>query len=553
MNIKKFHIVNFKKFSDDQFDFNDDINIIVGDNESGKSTLLEAIELCLNLNYRGRPLSNSISSDLFNKGCIEAFLAGDKSHETLPQILIEAFLDGNAELQGNNNSAREDTPGLFVRIFFDPELSDTYAEFLKKPDEIVSLPIEFYTFEWFSFAWKKVNVHSKKIGCLFIDPPRLHPTYGTRKYISDILGAALNATDRATLNLNFRQLKQKFDNEPDVARVNDDLDNENEVTDKGLSISVNISSQTSWENNLQLNLDDVPFTETGKGEQHQTQIKLALWHKAKDMDVIMVEEPENHLSHINLVKLIKYIEDKHVGQQVFLTTHSSYVLNKLSFNKLCLIAKTYTRLKDINSKTIKTLKRLPGHDTLRAVLAQKIILVEGPSDELLLKRLYRNLHDGRLPEEDGIDIIVVRGIGFKNYLNIVVQLGNRTHVVKDNDTNYQQHIIDWKGGYDDFAFIEVFSPQSNDEYSLEPALIAANSEDVDKLNALAGVMLSARTKGVYDEINQTDLIARKAFLLDWFSGAEAGGRKVDAAIRIFDSNVEIEYPDYLMQAITFDE
>ncbi len=40
MKIKKLNLNNFKKYQDQVFEFNDDINIIVGDNESGKSTVL---------------------------------------------------------------------------------------------------------------------------------------------------------------------------------------------------------------------------------------------------------------------------------------------------------------------------------------------------------------------------------------------------------------------------------------------------------------------------------------------------------------------------------
>ncbi len=371
-------------------------------------------------------------------------------------------------------------------------MSGTYGDFVKNPDAITSLPIEFYTFEWFSFAWNKINYHSKVIQCLFVDPPRLHPTYGAQKYITDMLRVALTVDDRSVLNLNYRQLKQKFDAEDEVVQVNDELDADNEITGKNLEISVNTSSQTSWESNLQINLDKVPFSQIGKGEQHQVQIKLALWQKAKNTHVIMIEEPENHLSHLNLVKLIKFIEEKHEGQQVFLTTHSSYVLNKLSFDKLCLISNGYKRLHAVDGQTIKTLKRLPGYDTLRAVLSQRIILVEGPSDELLIKKLYLNEND-RLPEEDGIDVIVVRGIGFKNYLNIIMHLGHTVHVIKDNDSNYQKNITDWQVLYNDYDFIRVFSPQNNQEYSLEPSLIEANGENLEQLNNFAQIALSAQT------------------------------------------------------------
>jgi putative ATP-dependent endonuclease of OLD family len=547
MLVKKLVIKNFKKFTAEKFDFNDDLNIIVGDNESGKSTLLEAIELCLSLQYRRRPLAGCISDELFNAAQISKFLAGDKSQATLPEILIEAYLDDGPNLKGNNNSLGENCPGIFVRIFFDPELAKPYAEYLKSPDILTTLPIEFYTFEWYSFAWDRLTVHSKKIRSLFVDPPNLHPTFGAKKYITDVLGT-LRDDERAALRLNYRQLKNKFDNEDSVRQVNHELDGENEVTEKTLKISIENSAQGNFENNLQLNMNDIPFTHIGKGEQHQVLIKLALRDKAKNADVVLIEEPENHLSHINLVRLVKYIETKMAGQQVFITTHSSYVLNKLSFEKLCLLANKYIRLKDVNPNTVKTLKRLPGYDTLRAVLCQKVILVEGPSDELLLKKIYHNTK-GRLPEDDGIDVIVVRGIGFKNYINIVRHLGNRTHIIKDNDGSHQTNIVEWSADFKDCQSIKVYAPTDDALYSLEPAWIEENSKDTTSLNNFASVILSEQTYRKYDD---GELGNRKSFLIEWFSGQGSGARKVDSAMRAFESTKDIKYPDFFTKALSFD-
>lgn len=547
MLVKKLVIKNFKKFKTEAFEFNDDLNIIVGDNESGKSTLLEAIELCLSLQYRRRPLAGCLSEELFNAERIDEFLSGSKAQETLPEILIEAYLDDDPDLKGNNNSLKEDVPGIFVRIFFDPELAKPYAEYLASPEALTMLPIEFYTFEWYSFAWNRLTNHSKKIGCLFVDPSNLHPTFGARKYISDVLGT-LKDDERAALRLNYRQLKGKFDNEGSVRRVNQNLDGQNEVTEKTLQISIENSGQGNVDNSLQLNMNDIPFTQIGKGEQHQVLIKLALRDNAKNADVVLVEEPENHLSHINLVKLIKYIEEKMSGRQVFISTHSSYVLNKLSFEKLCLLAKKYIRLKDVDKDTVKTLKRLPGYDTLRAVLCQKVILVEGPSDELLLKKIYLGNYN-RLPEDDGIDIIVVRGIGFKNYVNIVRHLDVNVHIVKDNDGSYEKNIVAWADGFKECKTIKIFSPSDDKLNSLEPAWIEANSNTLVILNALAKVILSTQTYKNYDT---GDLVVRKGFLVDWFAGANSGGRKVDSAMRAFDSDVKVEFPDCLIKALCFD-
>src|SRR5690606_25362225 len=108
--------------------------------------------------------------------------------------------------------------------------------------------------------------------------------------------------------------------------------------------------------------------------------------------------PENHLSHIELSRLVQNIEDQRDDKQLFLTTHSSYVLNKLSIDKICLLHDSYQRLHLVDKGVVKTLKRLPGYDTLRVALSKKVILVEGPSDELVLKRIYQDKNKGRLPE-----------------------------------------------------------------------------------------------------------------------------------------------------------
>ena len=185
---------------------------------------------------------------------------------------------------------------------------------------------------------------------------------------------------------------------------------------------------------------------------------------------------------------------------------------------------------------------------MRVVLSKRVILVEGPSDELVLKKIYLNEFD-KLPEEDGIDIIVVRGIGFKNFLNIAQYLGNAVHVVKDNDGDWKNNIEDWKAPYDGFEFIKVFSPELARENSLEPAFIYANSDSQVKLDAYAKVVLSQQTYSNYDN---GDLAARQAFLTNWFSGEGTGGKKVDSAMRFFETNDEFVAPDYLIEALKFD-
>ncbi|KMN21146.1 hypothetical protein TU85_21375 [Pseudomonas helleri] len=78
MLVESLRLINFKKFKAHTFEFNDDVNIFVGGNNAGKSTILEALEIVLNYQHRGRAFSNEFSPDLFNSKAVSAFLASPR-------------------------------------------------------------------------------------------------------------------------------------------------------------------------------------------------------------------------------------------------------------------------------------------------------------------------------------------------------------------------------------------------------------------------------------------------------------------------------------------
>ncbi|MGP9555309.1 MULTISPECIES: ATP-dependent nuclease, partial [unclassified Halomonas] len=379
-----------------------------------------------------------------------------------------------------------------------------------------------------------------------------HPTMGKNQYISSILNTALEKEELVKLTLNYRENQQIFNDSEEVKTVNGNLDTDHLITDKKLTIAASTLPAGSIQTGLQLKVDEVPFQFIGKGEQSNVQIKLAIQNKSKDIDLVMMEEPENHLSHTNLSRLVHYIENQRSNKQLFLTTHSSYVLNKLSIDKICLLQSDYKRLDRLDPKVVKTLKRLPGYDTLRVALSNRVILVEGPSDELVLKKIYYRKH-GRLPEQDGIDIIVVRGVGFDTFIAVGKEIGTKIHVLRDNDGDYERNVIAARLEYTDFPNIQLFSSESDLEFSLEPALIYANANNLEMLDAFAEMVLSTQTKNLYNK--KSTLEDRREFLIDWFRSIKGNGkgtRKVDSAIKLFDGSLEFEYPAFLDEVFNFD-
>ncbi|CAI2020450.1 TPA: AAA family ATPase [Serratia liquefaciens] len=551
MRVKSIKLTNFKKFKDEHLEFNDDVNIFVGDNNAGKSTILEALEMVLNYNYRGRPFNTEFTPDIFNKDAVQQFLASDKSAKHLPSLTIEAFIDGVPEYRGANNFLKVDAQGITVQVRFDATLEGVYADYLKTNPNITSIPIEFYKLEWLDFGWNPIKAVAKKFRALYIDPTRIHPTLGKNQYISTILNTALNKEELVKLTLNYRENQQVFNNSGEVKMVNTGLDTDHLITDKKLSIAASTLPAGSIQTSLQLEVDDVPFQFIGKGEQSNVQIKLAIQNKSKDIDLVMMEEPENHLSHTNLNKLVHYIERQRGTKQLFLTTHSSYVLNKLSIDKICLVQSGYKRLHKLDPAVVKTLKRLPGYDTLRVALSRNVILVEGPSDELVLKKIYHRKHD-RLPEQDGIDIIVVRGVGFDTFISVGMEIGTSINVLRDNDGAYDENVVKARDTYAAYPNIKLISSENDEEFSLEPAMIYANAIDLKTLNAFAEEVLSKQTYNLYTKV--ADLNKRREFLIEWFrsvKGNGKGARKVDSAIKLFDGNLDFKYPAFLDEVFNF--
>jgi len=93
-------------------------------------------------------------------------------------------------------------------------------------------------------------------------------------------------------------------------------------------------------------------------------------------------------------------------QQLFITTHSTSALNRLGIEALQLLGPAAPiKLDELSTGTVGYFKKLPGFDTLRLVLRDKIVLVEGPSDEIIFERVFADLFGKlvRWPRIEAVD------------------------------------------------------------------------------------------------------------------------------------------------------
>jgi ABC-type multidrug transport system ATPase subunit len=515
-------------------DLNKTLNVIVGDNETGKSTLLEAINLVLSYQLEGRSIQYELNPYIFNGAIVRNYFNAIKNGEnpSPPQILIEAYLDDVesgelSKLKGTNNTAGEDCPGLYLKVVLNDDFTKDFMDYTHADDNPCILPTEYYTIVWRSFADNSVATRNLPFRAKIIDTSLVRGYIGPNKYLSRIINDVLeDDNQRLSMSLAYRKLKYLFMNEDGIKKVNAHLANKKgDVTEKTLTVSMDMSARSTWDSSITAHLDDIPFDLIGKGEQCRVQMKLAI-EAAGDSNVLLIEEPENHLSHSNMCKLLDEITQRGADRQVILTTHSNFVLNKLGIDNVKLLSsgKTMT-LSDLSPDTKDYFMKLPGYDTLRLILSFKTILVEGPSDELIVQKAYKKQH-GKLPIENGIDVITVGSLAFKRFLEIGKLLNLDIRVVTDNDGN----VDSIKEKYRDYlgrqaGNIKIYYDTDENYPTLEPQLLKANSLDV--LNGVLGK----------DFTNENDL-------LNYMDK-----NKTDIALKIFNSDKLLTFPSYIQNAV----
>lgn len=533
--ITKLKILNFKGFESFNLEFNEGANIIVGNNEAGKSTILEAIHLCLTGYFHGKILKNDLTPYIFNKVVEQKYLKSLSGfHPLLPPVVdIELFLkgDGLEKLIGDGNSEKVANASILYRIEFDKDFQEEYDELIKTKS-LKNIPIEYYKVTWRSSSRDTITSRSIPLKSALIDSSSAKFNNGSDIYVSRIIKDDLEASEKASISQAYRELKEVFVNQDSIININKKLLSKSKISTKNINISVDLSSKNAWESTLMTYLDEIPFHYIGKGEQCMIKTKLALSHSnASSSNVILIEEPENHLSHSKLNEFVLCLENELIDKQLIISTHSSFIANKLGLSNLILINdKKSIRLDKLKTDTQEFFKKLAGYQTLRIILSKRILLVEGPSDELIIQRAYFDKFNS-IPIQNGIDVISV-GLTFKRFLEIAKLINKNISVVTDNDSDFENKISKKYQEYSSDKFIRIFADDRDYLNTLEPQIVDANLSNLKTFTEILGVN--------FIKYNTAELISD--YLIQ---------NKTDWALKVFESTKKIVYPQYINDAISW--
>ncbi|TCZ81093.1 DUF2813 domain-containing protein [Paenibacillus albiflavus] len=434
MILNSLKIENFRNFLEVEVNLSNQ-NVIFGMNDMGKTNLMYALRYLLDRDMRkngfresdfyksqiGKTIRITLGVDLSDRGNsndskhIISKVGGARSSDELDNFFfqVEATYDKSEELGipklywGNKIDELEEIAydgsfspldKLFKIVYIDPtiDLTMTFSKNRKK-----------------LFDQTKLDEHDISIS----------------KEIKD-LGVQLNSKI-SSMNIiqSFQTLITEEYKKLKEENINIEMKSE-------LSINGYFSNLIPY---IKRDNDDNIYPTAGDGRKKILAYSL-LNHLIKAQEgnriiIFLIEEPENSLHRSMQIALSKQLFSSEVYQYFFLSTHSSELLYEMDnasliriYSKETTDCESYIYRVDDEYKNVK--KEL-NRSLSTALFAEKVLLVEGPSEKVLFEKILEEVHPTY--ELDGGYILDVSGIKFKPYLKVLKKLSIDVVVKTDND------------------------------------------------------------------------------------------------------------------------
>lgn len=516
--IEKLKIKGYKKFNNFTIHFKEHINVLVGENEAGKSTVLEAIDIVLNqrvFNYPGN------FEKFFNKSNVDKFKQ-NPSRETLPIIEIEVYFNDDAShldfeyFNGLHCFDREEKNGISFIYKFDDHYNEMLENLFNDIQEAPFIPTDYYSATWTTFSGRRYLSKKSPIKNILIDNSiRKNSIFDS--YTKRIYNNNFDSDSKQSLSYNFRKSLESFT-----------LENDSTLNINDYSFGLD-ENKTILENLLDLKSEGVSIQNKGKGKENLIKTEIAL---EAESELILLEEPENHLSHSNTRKLINYISELDETIQMIITTHNPLIVSRLDLrNTIWIQGDSNYSFNDLHKETADYFMKIDNINLLHYILSKKVILVEGNAEYILLPKLVVNSIKESL-DNHKIEVISGGGITYKHYVELSKMISNNLLVVTDNDGS--QETIDEIQKLNS-KNIKIVCSSKVDEFTFEVCLFNKNAELLDDLASF-----KPRTTKKYKD-NEYD--KNLAYMLK---------NKTESALRLTEEDTYKDktlLPDYIKEGI----
>ncbi|WP_347103808.1 ATP-dependent nuclease [Streptococcus anginosus] len=521
--ISRIILQNFKRYKRVDFICNPNINIFVGENGAGKSTLLYAIGLVLSGSHS--QIERSSLASIFNQEAILEFM-GTKDIKQLPEVLIEIFFDelnteisSNFNLEGRHNSQKIKAFGLSLKITPNQDYITEMNSVLNDNNWTV-FPFEFYRVEFLTFSGKPYSSYNKPYKFLhsIVNTSLIDTQQEIQKRINEVYLDNIPAENRAKVNHQYRISSLKF---------LDTLRKDELLKEKASEFQLHFDeSENSFRNSVSAVKNGVDIKNLGQGEKVLLGVENAYSHLKETVKILLIEEPENHLSFQNLQKLVNMLSSN-TGVQVFIGTHSNMIASRLGVDNLHFLDNgQISKLEGLNRDTIRFFQKSTNQNLLNFSLGKKIILVEGNAEYILMEKFFEMIHSKK-PEDLNVSIISVDGLSFERYLEIAACfVDKKVVVITDNDSDYAGNVQSKYSSYQQFQNIKISSDLDKDNRTFEICIYNSNQDLLDssgltKSKDLLGYMLREKAEFALRLLEQmeTDNISEEFIIPDYIKEA----------------------------------
>ncbi len=164
-----------------------------------------------------------------------------------------------------------------------------------------------------------------------LDSARIDTDHAAQEYTRTLYNVKCRCLRRYRLENSWRQQKDRFQ-ELHLSAIIEEIET--------CQFGIRSGMRAGLEASLDIMEDRIPIRDRGKGRQCfiKTEFALRRREQHKELDVQLLEEPEKHLSHVKLKKLVSKLAQER-QMQLFVATHSSHISSRLELRSAILLGK----------------------------------------------------------------------------------------------------------------------------------------------------------------------------------------------------------------------
>lgn len=290
---------------------------------------------------------------------------------------------------------------MSLSIVPDDECSKEIHEVISSID-FSTFPFEYYKVLFKTFSGESYNGYNKKYTNkhLLIDTTSINSKYAVENYTKRVYSSFVSSQEQQKINLKYRKQVNDFSKE---------LQSEFSGLKNGeQEIYVDTHGEAIFKKSITIKKHGININSFGKDELMFINTDFSLSNTNKEVETILLEEPENHLSYLNMNKLINKINSSY-DKQTFIATHNNMISSRLELKNVFLLhnAKVIS-FNTLSDETSDFFSKMDNNNILNFILSKKSILVEGSAEFILLDYLYQKEYGVNMYSDD-ISLISCNG------------------------------------------------------------------------------------------------------------------------------------------------